>query len=109
MSQVYQQMWLSLSPEVRAVLAHEFGLRPTGQRSVIAGGPGGIKVQSDGFTAGDLLQINIAQLQSFTGEASSDFDHLWHAAVVKATKMSAPVTEPDEPAKKPVGRPRKEV
>jgi len=108
MSQVFPRQWLSLPPEVRTTLARELSIRPTGQRQVVAGN-GKHTVQSDGFTTSDLMQITLASLQHFTGDTSSDYDHLWQLAVVRAKSMSVPETVTTAETKKPVGRPKKEI
>ena len=73
--QIYPNLWVTLTQEVRDALAREFKLSKTGNTVTHLGGNGG-KLESDGYTAADLLGITREKMATFVGYSTDTKSYL---------------------------------
>ena len=109
-------LWLQASPEVRNLIAKEFGMeRSTSPRCVNE--LGHTRIESDGFTVDDLRALNVISLQQWMGftnvDPQADLFALFKMCVNRAQEMitrglSTPPVEGQiiQPAVDPVSTPQ---
>lgn len=89
---VTPHVWLQVSPEVRRLLAREFGIRRSGSPYCVTQG-GQTRVESDGHTVDDLRAMNAYTMQKWLGkpfiDTEADVVALFRECAEAAERMAA--------------------